>query len=674
MNTQTVLLLLLAAVVSLSLVVFQYYYANKRKDNLRFWLSGLRFIVFFGGFVLLINPQLTKIEYQTEKANLLVLIDNSSSISQSEGTVTAFLDALTESTEIGNKFEVQQYRFGTSIENSDSLTFDDTNTNISSALNTLKEIYASTNSVILLVSDGNQTLGRDYEYIDDVRFPIYPIAIGDTTRYEDLAIKQVNANRYAFLDNKFPIEILVSYEGDEDITTPLNVSINGSTTYRETVSLSKNTKAKIINVLLDANSVGVKTIEISTGTLPGERITANNKKSIAVEVIDEKTNVTIISEFLHPDLGVLKKAIESNEQRSVSIFTPKINAEILGQTDLFILYQPTPAFNGIYDFIKQNKVNMFTITGEQTDWNFLNSIQKRFAKKDYAQTEEIEPILNPAFGLFDLQDFSIEGFPPLLSSLGEISLNGPNDIVMTQKIKGISIEEPLLVVFKDNTDREAVLFGQNIWKWRMQTYRNDQNFIKFDDFLGKIILYLTTNATRDRLTIDYNSVYEGSSEARISASYFDDTFVFDGNATVVLTFKKQQGPQNVEIPMLLKDGYYEADLSSLSPGKYDFRVSVNNGNISKSGSFTILDFDVEQQFLATDYRKLERLAQSTGGQLYFPSQTEQILERLKTDNRFVPIRKGIQNIVSLIDFWILLAIITTALTLEWVIRKYNGLI
>jgi hypothetical protein len=68
------------------------------------------------------------------------------------------------------------------------------------------------------------------------------------------------------------------------------------------------------------------------------------------------------------------------------------------------------------------------------------------------------------------------------------------------------------------------------------------------------------------------------------------------------------------------------------------------------------------------------LAKSTNATLYFPSQVSNFIEDIIKDNRFVPIQKSKQNVVSLIDFKILLGIIVAALTAEWFIRKYNGLI
>jgi hypothetical protein len=100
---------------------------------------------------------------------------------------------------------------------------------------------------------------------------------------------------------------------------------------------------------------------------------------------------------------------------------------------------------------------------------------------------------------------------------------------------------------------------------------------------------------------------------------------------------------------------------------------VEKENLSRSGQFTILDFDVEKQFTASNYMKLQRLAKSTGGELFFPDQTDSLALHLYGNPKFTPIQKSKLNVVPLIDFKWILGIIVLALTLEWFIRKYNGL-
>ncbi len=673
MTTQTVLLIILAVIVALVLVLFQYHYQAKKNGKLRWVLSFLRFIAWFGAFLLLINPKFSKNTYTLEKSNLIVLADNSTSVKETD--IPALVQKMKETDELSDKFKTSFHSFGSTLNTSDSLTFQERNTNITEALKTAQTIYGGTNNAVVLLSDGNQTLGANYEFsIDGDELSVHPLVVGDTTRYEDLRIGQLNSNKYAFLKNKYPLEVYVNYEGQNRISSTLSVMVNGKRAYRENIVLSNDESTKIINVLLDANAVGIQNIEVSVAQLGNERNTANNKRKVAVEVIDEKTNVFIISNIVHPDIGALKKSIESNEQRVVTIKKSDTDLADLAYADVLILYQPTPAFRGVYQFVQERKMNTFTITGPKTDWDFLNRVQSAVTKNSYEQSEETVPILNAGFSLFDVTDFSVVDFPPLESNLGDVMINKSHEVLMGQQVKGVELNEPLWAVLGSDNEREALLFGENLWKWRMQSYRNEQDFNSFDNLIGKLMLYLSTTKPKARFTIDYESVYEGSTGAKIIATYFDKAFSFDPNATIEVQLKNKENAETRSFPMLLKGGYYEADLTTIPAGKYDFTATVAGEKLSQSGAFTILDFDVEQQLQSSDYQKLGRLASNTSGTLYFSTQIDTLIKDLLASERFVPTQKSAENIVSLIDFRFLLGIIVVALGLEWFIRKYNGLI
>jgi hypothetical protein len=669
---QTVPFIILAAILALGLVLFQYRYRHKEIGKIGILLSSLRFLSWFGLFLLLINPLFKRNKYVLEKSNLWVLVDNSSSMREAD--VKNTLEVLSQAKALSDRFNVQFYGFGDDLNSNDSLSFDESNTNITKALKSVQAVAGKSPGAIILISDGNQTLGEDYEfYGNSLNRPVYSIAVGDTTRYEDLRISQVIANRYAFLNNKFPLEVYVNYEGNGSVTTTLNIAVDGKSVYRERINFTKSANSKIINTLVDARSVGLKNISASVENLENERNTVNNRRQLAIEVIDEKTNVAIFSEIMHPDLGTIKKSIESNEQRSVSILKPTVNPNTLEEIDLFVLYQPTTSFRPLYKYINQRRGNIFTITGPQTDWNFLNMIQNSFTYKSYYQSEEVTPQINRGFSLFNIDEVSIEDYPPLENDLGEAIINKSHETLITQLIKGMDMGEPMLVLMSSSPEREAVLFGENIWKWRMQSYRNSQSFDNFNDFMGKLLLYLTTNKSKNRFSVDYRPVYEGSSQAKLTAVYFDAAYIFDSNASIILKLKQKETGAPLEIPMLLKDGYYEADLTGLSPGEYTFTAQVENEELKESGHFVILDFDLEQQLLSSDYRKLQRFSASTKGQSYSPSETARLVGDLRNAEQFVPTQKREQNVVPLIDFRYLLGIVVAALSLEWFIRKYNGL-
>jgi hypothetical protein len=189
-----------------------------------------------------------------------------------------------------------------------------------------------------------------------------------------------------------------------------------------------------------------------------------------------------------------------------------------------------------------------------------------------------------------------------------------------------------------------------------------------------LIRYLSANTTKDRLNVTYSYNYEGSNTAFISATYFDETYVFDSNARIDISVTNQETMAVNKMPMVLKNAYFEADLTNLAPGEYEFTVEVKDENYKQTGTFTISNFDLEKQFISSNYRKMQELAQNSGGIHSFSSNFEPIVTELISSKAFVPTQKSTENSVSLIDFEILLGLIIVAFSLEWFIRKFNGLI
>nr|WP_299173014.1 vWA domain-containing protein [uncultured Allomuricauda sp.] len=676
MEIRTVLLIILAVLAAVVIVYFQYFYKSNRKANLSIVLAGLRFFTLLSAFILLVNPKFTKNEYFLEKANLVVLVDNSSSIEsgEDEQLITA-VSSITNHTDLNERFQIDQYAFSTELAQGDSLKFDGKNTNISKALSKIDEIYANGTNAIILLTDGNQTLGRDYEFLSlGKNNSIYPVAVGDTAQFEDISIGRVNSNTYAFLKNKFPLEISVNYNGRKPISKTLTISLDGIVQHQQQVDFGENENSRTINELLEAKSVGVKSINVQIASLTNEKNVFNNTREIAVEVIDEKTTVTLVSEIMHPDIGAIKKAIEANEQRVVNIRKPQEALNRVDETDLFVLYQPTNRFKPIYDYLHKSGTNSFTITGTKTNWAFLNSAQNNFFKENFNQPEEIEPVLNTAFGSFGLSDFSMDNYPPLLGNLGDIELKVPNDILVHQRIRGVDLDKPLFAILNEPTRREAVLFGENIWRWRAQSYRNTQSFVEFDEFMQKLMVYLTSNGKKSRLELDYELVFENSSEAKIRAYSFDESFIFNDNANLLLEYRSAEANLSRELPMLLKGSYFEADLSDFSPGEYTFTVTNQDENTKRSGVFKILEFNPERLMISTNHEKLQRLAQKAKGSVFYLDEMEDLIVELTDSSEFIPVQKSRQNVVSLIDFKLLLGLMAVTLALEWFLRKYNGLI
>ena len=127
-------------------------------------------------------------------------------------------------------------------------------------------------------------------------------------------------------------------------------------------------------------------------------------------------------------------------------------------------------------------------------------------------------------------------------------------------------------------------------------------------------------------------------------------------------------------PFILKNSNYEVRLDGIEAGIYTYTVAVKGTKLSKSGSFEIIDFDVEKQFLSADMDRLQTLANTTGGKTYTTEQIGQLIRELETNERYLPVLKNQEKLQPLIDWKILLGILLLLLSLEWFLRKYNGLV
>ena len=677
MSSDTLIYIILAGIIALGLALFQYFTKKRRLSKLNMLFSLLRFLSVFAVLLLIINPSFDQIKIAVEKPNLVVAIDNSSSVShlKQDRSVLEFIENIKNNNDLQNKFNINYYTFGESINASDSITFSDKQTNISKAFTQLNQVYKQTTSPTLLITDGNQTYGNDYQFSSNsYKQPIYPIILGDTITYTDLKIQQLNVNKYAYLKNKFPIEAILVYNGNSAISSKFIVKNGNTTVYSKALTFSKNNNSKVINFTLPANRVGVNNYKAILVPLESEKNTINNTKNFAVEVINQKTKIAIVSDFSHPDLGVLKKSIESNEQRSVFILSSKNIINQINDFQLIILYQPNNKFNAVFSQLELQNKNKFVIVGTKTSLSFLNKVSENYSHAITNQTENYLAELNSNYSPFVIDDLNFESFPPLLSNYGEVKFNIPFQSILNKTVSGVSTNQTLLATFETNGRREAVLFGENLWQWRAQSYLNEKTFNAFDDLIGKLIQYLAYNKQKSRLNLDYESFYNGSGNIIIKAEFFDKNYVFDTRETLNVTVTNKASKDRKTFPLILKNNNYQVDLSSLPPSEYSFTVRTSKENISKSGSFQILEYNVEQQFLNANVTKLQQLATNSLGSSFFIDNTRGLVNDLLNDNRYVPIQKSSKNIIPLIDWKYLLAIIALSLSLEWFLRKYNGLI
>lgn len=675
MTTNTFLFLLLSLIIAGGLSFYQYFYKVKNRSKMTLLLAFLRFISIFGILLLLINPIISWKTFETIKTPLSIVVDNSSSILDLKANTTSLelYKKLSENKELQEKFDVQSYRFDSEFQNATTFEFKGAQSNLDEVAKNLKSIHKNATFPTVLITDGNQTSGEDYVYSFDANNKVYPIIVGDTTTFLDLKVNQLNVNKYAFHKNKFPVEVFLQYSGNKTVNADFSISQGNSILSKQTVSFSPSKKSVIVNVLLPADKIGLQIFKATISSKEQEKNTYNNTKIFAVEVIDQQSNIAIVSAINHPDIGALKRAIEINVQRKVTVVKPKdINS--LQDYNVLIFYQPTVEFKSVFENTKLAGINTFIITGTNTDFTFLNQQQNSLVFRMSNQKEDYLASFNSQFNLFALDNIGFEQLPPLQNAFGTITTNGNVSVLLSSKIRNIDTNAPLLAFAENQGKRSAFLLGENLWKWRLQSHVDTKSFEKFDLFMDKTIQYLASNNSKKSLVVNHESFYNSGEALEITAQYFNKNYEFDEKARLTISVSNKKTKQIKKYDLLKTNNAFKVNLDGLSAGQYTFSVKELNSNTAYNGYFEILDFDIEKQFVNPDVSKLTQLATQTQGKVHYPDQVDELIKVLLENENYKAVQKAIVKKTPLIDWIWLLVLIAVSLASEWFVRKYNGML
>lgn len=674
MSTNTILLLLGAVLIALLVSYFQYFFKAKTKGKITYVLAFLRFLGLFLILVLLINPSIEIKSYQIQKSSLAVAVDNSKSISllTENNEVSGLVERIKNNKALNAKFDLNYFELSNELKPLSNLNFEGEQTKLDKVAVGLNTLYRSSKMPVLLVTDGNATSGANYVYSFKNNFNIYPIVVGDTTSIFDLSILKVNVNKFTFLNNKFPLEVFINSNSKKANTAIVSVLEGKKVVSQKKIEFNSLKTGTNLSFLLDAKRLGLNNYTVTVKGNLTEKNTSNNTKSVAVQVIDQRAKMAIVTDMNHPDIAVLKRSIETNEQREVAVVKP--NDSSLAEFDFFILYQPNSSFSDVY-MVSQNKnIPVLTITGTKTDFKFLSKQQQTFDFSAPTATENYSAVLNPNFSSFINDDVSFTNFPPLNHPFVNIKTLNNADVFLYSKINNISTNQPLLAFTEEKGLKKSYLFGENIWKWRLDYYKNHNDFDNFDVLISKIIQYASNTDKKKNLILDYKNNYLTSEDVEFRAQFFNKSFELDLQAKLKIQLTNTETKEVLNATFIPNTNFYSLNLNDLAAGNYSFVATEEKSKTSVSGSFQIQYFDAEWQFATPNYAQLNQLALQNKGAVHLLNETNKVIDLLVNNEQYKPVQKEVYTKTPLIDWLNLLILALILFATEWFIRKYNGLL
>lgn len=654
--------------------------------NLRFILAAIRVVTVFFITVLLVSPLVKSVKYEPQKPLVLIAQDNSSSINifkPAGFNSSTFIDDLAKlKQELGDKYDVQEFNFDKDLHPGLSKSFGGKQTDIAGALHQLNDRFTNQNiGALVLATDGLYNQGNDPQYeARNIKTGIYTIALGDTTAKRDLLIGNVNYNKTAFLGNDFVIEVLATAYQSKGENMSLSVTEDGKQVYTQSIPVTGNDFKRIIPIKLNAAKKGLRKYNISIAPIKNELSAQNNSETVYVEVLDARQKVLLLYNGPHPDLTVIKQAIETNKNFEVKASSIADAAAVKpADYSLVVLYQLSAGeYAPIKNFITKSKIPVWYIVGSQSNLQAVNSEQNTVRiSAGRAETQEVVPLPANDFTAFTLSDSArkkIAVFPPLVAPFGSYGTAVGTSVLLRQKIGAVATTYPLLAFGDEGGRRIAVLTGEGIWRWQLAEFQNYGNRNATDELLSQTVQYLTANANRQRFRVyPARNVFDEGESVILNAELYNDALELINTPDVKIELKSAAG-KSYSFLFTRTGQSYQLDAGPLPVGEYTYNASTQNGkqDFKASGQFTIKQLNLEARQSAANHTLLNGLAKQSGGQIIKPSQINQLAELIRKNENIKTVVYEDKHYSDLIDMKWLFVLILLLLSTEWFLRKREG--
>ncbi len=669
---------------------FALYYRDKATADFGKWaqraLFTLRSVAVFFISLLLLGLLIKTSGSQIEKPIVVFAQDNSQSIiggADSAFYKKEYADKLKEFFEkASDKYDLKVLSFGDKINEQQTFDYKEKQTDISSVVDEIQNRYANRNvGAVILASDGIFNRGSSPVYAaEKLNFPFYTIALGDTTVKKDLTIASLNYNRTVFLGNSFPIEVVIDAKKLRGKSSILTVKKGDQTLYTSNVNIPGDAYTTTVPVLLDAKETGLQRYRIALSVVEGETNVYNNVADIFVNVLDSREKVLILAANPHPDIAALKNAIESNESYEVEVALAQDFAKSAAGYSLIIMHQlPSTANQAskITDEINAKQLPVLYILGGQTSVLQFNKLGTGLSiTGSRASVNDVQLNIAPNFSYFTLSDETRKAlplFPPLQAPYGSYTITNSASVLGYQQIGTVKTEAPLVLFNEVNGRRTGVIAGEGLWRWRLEDYQNNQSHTLFNEFVGKVVQYLSVKEDKSYFRVSGKTIFNENEPIILDGELYNQSYELVNTPDVDVTLTDANS-KSYNYRFSKTTNAYRLNAGQLPPGEYKYtaRTKLGDKAYSKAGSFSIAAIKVELTNTVADHRLLYTLAQKKGGKMYYPKQLDQLLADLNAREDIKPVSYAQKRLDDLINlrwiFFILLALLAT----EWFIRKRNG--
>ena len=687
-------------------------------------LGGLRFLALAIILFLLFEPVVRRVTSREEPPVLAVLVDNSQSLRVTSGAATGdslagdgpaepppALRRALQSLQGGTDAAPRFFAFGRTLRALpegrvlDSVRFSEARTDVAAALDGARTQLRGENvRGIVLVSDGQYNTGRNPLYLAErSAIPIHTIVVGDTTRRRDVLVDRVTTNELAYLDAALPVQVGVRADGYAGQNVLVVLARGGERLDAQQVRLPEGTAEVPVDLTYTPEEAGLQRLTVGVTKLDGEATYRNNTQTFAVRVLDSKRRVLLLGAAPTPDVSAVRQLLERGDDTEVTArisqapgaFYGGALPDSLAAFDAAVLVgfpgaaAAPEAVRRVAEAASEGGLPLFFILSRQTD---LGTLRDRLADALPAAPDQVRPgfveaqfVPTPRSGqhpLFALPPEaaagSWEALPPLTASQSRWQPSPDAEVLATKRVRGVNLDDPLLVVRRRAGQRSAALLGAGVWRWQNVPEGLDAAAPLWPALFSNALQWVSTpEDDRPVRVTPAQQTFDSREPVVFNGQVYDESLNPVPGASVQIDVTGPSGSTYALQMEAAGNGRYVARSDAFPEGTYAYTATAERGDVvlgTDRGRFGVGALTLEYRDTRADAALMRQIAQRSGGTFHTVEDAATLPAQLAAAGALAPLVVEEEEDNELWHFYGFLAAAVLLLGAEWFLRKRSGMV
>lgn len=561
---------------------------------------------------------------------------------------------------------------------------------------------------MVLVTDGRYTAGSNPLFeAERLGMPVYVVGMGDTVEPRDLSVQSILTNEIAYVGTEVPVEVRVKSHGYATAPVSVTLRANGSAVSTQSVDVGKNGEGTAMFYYRPARDGAVRLrAEVAADRMELTRL--NNSRTTFVTVKPNRRRYVMVAGGPNADVAFIRRHLAANPDIEVESFigrgdgrfiegelTPSAleDAEAIIMIDFPTVQTPDGPLNILREAAAVRGKPLFLVAGSRLDPGRLKILES-LLPVTLPSTEAVPQTRREWESIAELTETGQSSpitrlgrpeawsdLPPLFRSDIRFQARAESEVLLTGRIVGSSVAQPLVVARRLGRNRSVAVLGYGIFRWELlaegtRVLRGDSADAVLETFVTNALRWLAVADDRRRVRITSEKpLYSRSERIRIVGQVYNESYDPVDNAEVVAQIRGSERERTVTLSPT-GTGRYEAIVGELPTGEYvvEGRASLGERFLGRDASgFSVGDIGPEFREPTMHAGLLQALAARTGGRFYTSRTVSTLIDDIRHNTGFSPRTLEHRSDTPLWGLPWILAAALLSFSLEWLIRKRSGM-